>query len=119
MRFEQRDLKPYAEPISSADLKVGDIYFAVNYVDDEMLLPTMETLVFIGRDLEPKDSGLVYFQDLASYRRGVRYSTAGKHDHARFFAGSENEVGHIFTYERALEQLMACSLRRRKDEPRS
>jgi len=113
MRFEERELKPYAEPISAADLKEGSIYFAVTYADDEMLIPTMETIVFIGRNLDPVDDGRVYFQDINSYRRGVRYETATDDDYAHFSSGSEAEVKHIFAYEHALEALMACSLRRR------
>ena len=117
MHFAARDLKPYAEPVSSGELKEGSVYFALNYIDEAMLIPTMETVVYIGRDLEPGDSGQVYFQDVASYTRGVRYGASNKGDHGRFYAGSENEVGHIFEYENALEQLMSCLLRRQARAP--
>ena len=116
--FEGRALKPYAEPVLETELKEGSVYFAIMYVDDDMLIPTMETLVFIGRDLEPGDSGSVYFQDIYSYRQGVRYGATTEGDHAEFCTGSAKEVGHIFTFERALEALMNCSLRRRKAEQR-
>ncbi|SRR6266496_5634573 len=116
MKFEARELLPYAEPISSTDLEVGTVYFAVNYVDDEMLVPIMETLVFIGRNLEPGDVGKVYFQDVESYREGVRYGSDSEDVWAKFETGSENELGHIFEYERALDVLMQCSLRRRDTE---
>ncbi len=114
MRFEERELPSHAEPISSSDLREGEVYFSVNYVDDDMLLPTMETVVFIGRNLQPGDSGQVYFQDIDSYRGGVRYESATEEDYVEFSTGSENEVSHIFTYEKALEELMKCSLRRRR-----
>ena len=114
MRFEERELKPYAEPISAVDLREGAIYFSVTYVDDEMLIPTMETLVFIGINLDAGDSGRVYFQDVNSYSSGIRYESATDDDHAHFTSGSDKEVKHIFQYEHALEALMACSLRRRK-----
>lgn len=113
MRFEERELPPHAEPITAANLKEGAVYFSVNYIDDKMLIPTVETLVFIGRDLEPGDSGQVYFQDIDSYQRGVRYDLASENDLARFSTGSENEINHLFEYELALEELMRCSLRRR------
>lgn len=73
MYFEGRELTTYAEPVSSSELREGEVYFAVNYVDDDMLIPVMETVVFIGRNLEPDDVGQVYFQDVESYREGVRY----------------------------------------------
>lgn len=112
MRFETRELKPYAEPVSLSQLKKGSVYFALNYIDEAMLIPTMETVIYIGRDLEPGDSGQVYFQNIASYKRGVRYNKPRKHDAARFYIGSDREINHIFEYEKALEQLMACLLRR-------
>jgi hypothetical protein len=114
MRFEARELTPYAESISTSDLEEAATYFSIHYVDDEMLIPTMETLVFIGRDREEGDSGQVYFQDIHSYRRGIRYETASEADQAQFSTGSENEMGHLFEYERALDELLRCSLKRRK-----
>lgn len=114
MRFEEREIKPYAEPITQSDLRIGHAYFSVTYADDDMLIPIVETVVFIGRNLESGESGQVYFQDINSYRRGVRYEAAGDESYAQFSTGSENEVGHLFEYEHALEELMRCSVRRRE-----
>ena len=68
MYFEGRELKEYAEPVSATELREGDVYFALNYVDCDLLVPVVETVVFIGRDLEPDDVGQVYIQDVESYR---------------------------------------------------
>lgn len=114
MRFEERELPSYAQPVLSADLKEGSIYFSLTYVDHDMLIPTMETIVFIGRNLQPGDSGQVYFQDIDSYRRDVRFESATDEDCAQFSTGSDKEVNHIFEYDKALEELMKCSLRRQK-----
>ncbi len=113
MRIEARDLAPYASPMISQELKEGGVYFFVNYADDKLLVPLVQTVVFVGRNLTPTDSGCVYFQDYESYQRGVRYGTVAEGDEAQFFSGSEDELGHIFDFERALEELMRCSLRRR------
>jgi len=114
MRFEERELNPYSEPVSGAGLKEGSVYFSVNYVDDEMLIPTVEPFVFVGRNLDPDDAGQVYFQDVDSYLKGVRHDSAGNNEQARFWSGSEEEINHIFDYEPALDELMRCALRRRK-----
>jgi hypothetical protein len=120
MIFDERQLPTHAEPISSSDLREGSIYYALNYFDDKMLTPIMETVVFIGRDLEPGDSGQVYFQDIESYHRGVVYGAAViEGECAQFSCGSENEIGHIFIFEKALNELIRCSLRRREMEPPS
>ena len=112
MWFEGRNLKPYAEPVLTSDLKEGTVYFALSYADEEMLIPSMEAVVFVGRNLEKGDIEQVYFQDIDSYREGIRYdSTEG---HANFDSFMESEMSHIFEYENALELLMACSLRRRQ-----
>lgn len=114
MRFEARELRPFAEPVSAAELQEGSVYFAVTFVDADMLIPTIETLVFVGRNLGPEDVGKVYFQDVHSYRHGIRYGPDSEDEWAEFQTASEDGVNHIFEYERALDQLLKCSLRRRK-----
>ncbi|MGB0035459.1 MAG: hypothetical protein WBP79_08300 [Candidatus Acidiferrales bacterium] len=111
MRFEERELKPYAETVPLDELQVGAVYFAVNFVDDEMLIPSMEPKVFVGRNLEAEEGERLHFQDIDSYRRGVRFESATEDDEAIFETGTER---HIFEFERALDVLMRCSLRRRK-----
>ena len=73
MRFESRDLKPYAEPVVPGELQEGSVYFFLAFEDDELLLPSLQPVVFIGRDLEPGDCRRAYFQNFPSYRDGARY----------------------------------------------
>jgi hypothetical protein len=110
VRFEARDLKPYGEYVQSSDLVEGETYFTVHYLDDQMLVPELQPLVFIGRDLEPDDSGRLYFQDAASYISGIRYGDGRKaeiHVHV-----VEENAPFVFEFERALDVLLRCSLRR-------
>jgi hypothetical protein len=116
LHFEGRFLKPYAEPVSLAELELDEVYFSVQYFDDEMRPPVVETLVFIGQNLEPEDEGRVYFQDLESYLAGVRYDTSSQDDDAVFYAQQEKHLNHIFQYENALNELLKCSLRRQKGD---
>ena len=118
MHFEAREIKPYAEPVSPSDLREGTIYFKVGHFDGELLVPIMEPVVFIGRNLKldvdfyPDEEGdRLYFQDTGSYLRGIRFGSATEDDEAYF---DINNAKGIFEYERALDQLLACSLRRRK-----
>jgi hypothetical protein len=74
MRFESRELKPYGEPVLPEELKIGETYFAVLFLDDHGFIPALEPKVYIGRDLEPGDEGKFYFQDNLSYRRGIRFT---------------------------------------------
>ena len=114
MYFSGRELKPYAEPVLSTELQEGSVYFAVNFVDEQMLIPIFETLVFVGSNLEAGDAGKVYFQDVESFREGVRYGAGFEDELAKFQTGSENMLNHIYDYEHALDVLMRCSFRRRE-----
>lgn len=113
MKFDERELKPYAEPVTANLLAEGSVYFSVQFADEDMLIPIMETWVFAGRRLNPEDlEGHLYFQDVESYRHGVRYGSANA-ENAHFQLATEKGVNHIFEYEHALDLLMLCSLRRR------
>jgi hypothetical protein len=114
MRFDARELKPYSEPVSASDLREGAVYFSVGFLDEEeMHLPVVEPLVFIGKDLNPGDQSVFYFQDAPSYRRGIRYQSATDSDGAKFYEQPSDRLGFVFEFEHALDLLLACSLRRR------
>ncbi|MCI0349984.1 MAG: hypothetical protein L0Z53_11220 [Acidobacteriales bacterium] len=114
MRFEARELKPYAEPVSAEQLKVGEIYFSLQFHDEEMLIPILEPFVFLSRNLIPEAPDHLVFQTVESYRQGIRYETATEENYLDFQGGTEENINHIFEYERALDGLMSCALRRRK-----
>jgi hypothetical protein len=109
MLFPARELQPYGEPVPLDQLSVGGIYFGVYFLDEECFVPVLEPRVFIGCDLEPADKDKFYFQDYASYRDGVRYDDASHEDDVVFQTDAEKR---IFEYEKALEILLGCSLRR-------
>jgi hypothetical protein len=110
VRFEERELKEYAEPVLPDQLREGEVYFAVIFLDEKALVPNMEPRVFVGSKVE-SDGNKLYFQDFASYRRGIRFESPNADEEATFVTGAGR---YIFEYERALDVLMACALRRRK-----
>ena len=109
MRFEERELKPYAEPVLPDQLQEGKVYFSVIFLDTDGLVPIMEPRVFIGPKAEPESNEL-YFQDFHSYQRGIRFESPNAEDEATFETGAGR---YMFEYERALDVLMSCALRRR------
>jgi len=112
MRFEARELKPYASPVTASALKEGEVYFSVQFADDEMLIPIVETWVFAGKRPGPKEGEThLYFQDIESYLQGVRFGSSAA-ERANFQLALEGSANHIFEYEQALDELMKCSLRR-------
>ncbi len=110
MKFEERELKEYSEPVLPDQLKEGSVYFAVVFLDKDGLVPSMEPRIFVGVKTEPEGNKF-YFQDFSSYRRGIRFESPNADEEATFTTGAGR---YIFEYERALDVLMACALRRRK-----
>jgi hypothetical protein len=112
MQFSGRDLKPHAEPITPERLVAGEIYFTVKYHDQDLLAPEVEALAFLGNDLEAGPEGVGhYFQDAGSYLAGVRYGVDDE-GQALFLHQPPGQVKHIFEFEKALDELLKCSLRR-------
>jgi hypothetical protein len=112
MRFDARDLTSYARPIETNALVPGETYLSIQYVDDALLIPTIETMVFVGRNLEPNDTDFLYFQDVECYLKGMEYGSKPLKE-IGFRPFQEKGAKHIFEYESALDELMKCSLRRR------
>ena len=110
LRFEARDLRPYGEYMQALGLVEGKTYFAVHFLDDQMFVPELDPVVFIGRNLEPGDFGRLYFQDAASYMSGIQFRDGGN---AEVHVVEEN-APFVFEFERALDELLRCSLRRRQ-----
>jgi hypothetical protein len=113
MRFGERELTSFAQPVSEDSLNEGQVYFSVQYMEDGLLTPTIKPLVFVGKYVSPDGLSRFRFQDISSYRRGIRYDSAAAGE-ANFESAREGGVNHIFEYERALDELMRCALRRRK-----
>ena len=112
LHFESREVPRYAEPITPQELREGDVYFAVRFKDDKRFIPTMYPLVYLGRGLRPDLGDRFYFQDVGSY---VQHGSAvaSKIEGADLYAQLPDQLKDIFTYERALDRLLCCSLRRR------
>jgi len=111
MHFE-REIKPYAEPVTQEELTEGEVYFFVTYADRNLLVPDVAAMVFLGRDLKPGDSGIAYFQDALSYHNGIRLGMDGFDVDAQLVPQPGDQLNHIFPYERAVDNLLGCLLRR-------
>lgn len=98
MFFEERELRPYAEPVTPDELQPSSVYFSVSYAPESMIIPFMETLRFVGRNLSVGDKGVAYFEDVKD---------------ADPFGREEDQLKATFEFEKALNGLLWCSLRRR------
>lgn len=112
--FPERVIPPHATPVSEAELVVGEIYFQAVFVDDEMLVPELRPLVFLGWDLPEHRRGRYAFQDASSYLAGMTLEDSVPEDSVRVDLFEKGGLGGIYTFEFALEVLLRCSLRRSK-----
>jgi hypothetical protein len=62
----------YAEPVEAKLLRKGEVYLSVQFADERMCIPIVETLVFLGKDVDGKGPELLYFQDVESHQQGIR-----------------------------------------------
>ena len=111
--FPSTELPSYAEPISPDEMQVGRVYFALLYSDPDLLVPHLDPLIFLGRNLDGKQRNMRFFQHFDSYRDGVRYEGHTPDQSECFEAYGPNEGKHIFDYEHAVKSLMRCALNRR------
>jgi hypothetical protein len=131
VHFPGRELPPFGEYVRSEDLVVGNVYFRVGFLDQEMFIPEITALVFVGRDLDPEQaaSGFhqLFFQDYGSYTQGVRWGMDPPPLDAEseverfeqfmsrgwFESSEETEISNVFVFEKALDVLLHCSVKRR------
>jgi hypothetical protein len=117
MRFEGRELSPWATYVSAEELRVGETYFVVSFLDKEMHVPSLSPVVFIGQDIEGSSSGVLYFQDYKSFREGRKLSdppnrvAEGKQT-GTILTLSVSDDATVHNFDQALEALLRCSLRR-------
>jgi hypothetical protein len=45
MRFEERELKPYDEPVPPEQFQIGTVYLSVIFLDQDRIVPTMQPKV--------------------------------------------------------------------------
>ena len=60
MRFEARELKPYAEPVLPEQLQIGAVYFSVIFLDEDALVPTLLPKVFVGPKVQPGGTHFIF-----------------------------------------------------------
>jgi hypothetical protein len=91
--FPGRDVPPYMQPVPQDQLLAGQGYFSVGFLDEAMLVPHLEPLVFLGKDLfEDTDAAGFYFQDGASYLAGVRYDSDERERLHSIFNGTDTSM---------------------------
>ena len=59
LHFPAREIPPYGEYATTETLVVGQTYFSMVFVDQQMRIPELTPLVFIGRNLAERHGRVV------------------------------------------------------------
>ncbi|MCA9233489.1 MAG: hypothetical protein KDA57_22815 [Planctomycetales bacterium] len=126
LTFPERAVARYATFVPSDELRVGCTYFRVTYLDDELRIPQLLPVTYLGRDLEAETPGL-YFQDSGSYLAGERYLEGDAPGSFPPYSSLSSAIGSpggwleviesaecsgVAEFEAALDVLLLCSLTR-------
>jgi hypothetical protein len=98
MWFAGRNIPEAANSVDPGQLVKGQVFFSVTFLDDALCLPELVPVVFIGNS-----------SDELIFRYASAASDTGNPD-AEF--GFDGELSSIYTFEVALEIVLACSIRR-------
>lgn len=87
----------------------------VSYVDTELLIPVVEPLVFLGRDIHGDGDHRLYFQDAQSFKEHGSYPSQANGD-GDVYVFPDEGLGSILTLDEAVEELHRCIERKRSSK---
>lgn len=96
--------------VAASDLFVGEVYFVVAYIDQEKTIPTIDSLVFIGRNLLGETDGSLYFQDVESHAEHGPMKAIDSD--ATIVVTEAQPPPNLFRLEGVLDELSRCKMRR-------
>ena len=99
------------EPVAPSDLRKNHSYFMVTYVDEDMLVPIIQTLIYLGRNVTGQHPGFLCFQDAESFFDLGPYPQK-KLGSGDLYVCPDEGLSGIFTLEKALRSLSRCVDRR-------
>lgn len=91
---------------------LGEVYFRVTYPDPQMRYPTVESFVFLGKNLSDEDAGETwYFQPASDFGRYGSALDPGVQARPVVCAMAAEAVDMI-DMDRLIETLQSCARRR-------
>ena len=109
-----------SQRVKPEQLEVGAVYFISGCVDRDMLVPFVQPMVFIGRNLaagDDADDRRWYFQDYESYRDGVRHhGGSGDRADAEFVVYPTDGDLSVHDLETVIARLGECLSRSRRGQ---
>lgn len=90
----------------------GKLYFMVQYIDSDLLVPVVQSVIFIGKNVDGEGEDLWYFQDVESH------ATLGEYPNAEVGPGDifvlpREGLSSIVVLDAVVKDLSECSGRRK------
>jgi hypothetical protein len=82
----------------------------LQYLDEALLIPSVQTVVYVGKNLDAKDDGVYYFQDVDSYQEIGAYPNQ-KEGTGQVLSLPEKALVNVFALDGLVRELTAASLR--------
>jgi hypothetical protein len=106
--------KATIRPVSVTDLNNSDTYLSVSYLDDQLLIPIVETIVFLGCDIFAEGGDTLYFQYAESYFEQGAFVPGVSQQREPLLAATPDGLNNIFTVPNGSEALVLCAERWRQ-----
>lgn len=98
------------------EYNAGDLYFLVFYEDELLRVPSIDPVVYIGKDLKKNDEDVWYFQDASTYELYGPFieitDFSGKEDEIEVHTFSESGVTYVKNIEGLIKEMNKCIVRR-------
>lgn len=105
--------RPPIRPVSVADLKKGNVYISVSYLDEQLLVPIVETLIFLDVDIFREGCDLLFFQHAESFFERGEF-VPGASDREELLVAEPDGLNNIFTVPNGSDALTLCAGRWRR-----
>jgi hypothetical protein len=103
----------YGEPVHENQLRKGEVYFMVTYLDEARLVPQVKTLAFLGENVGGKAKGSLWFQDAESFFELGAYPH-NKTGDTEIYRCQPTGLSNIYELDKAIKGLTRCLERRSK-----
>jgi hypothetical protein len=91
---------------------IGDVYYSVYFVDDELHYPFVGCYVFLGENLNRSESTRTwYFQDCESFARYGSFENDVDGDR-QILGLTEDSVKNVISADQLMKELQEAALRR-------
>lgn len=100
-------------PLDATKLKQGDICVSVSYLDEALLVPIVETFVFIGVDILNKGGNELFFQSAESYFSNGPYRAGDNSTDNKecLLVAPPDTLSNMFDVQHASEVIERCAER--------